>query len=261
MRFATGNLLVASGWPNETTEIIHNGRIFVVLPQVDDKYPAVSLRLNQGESYSSGYRQVSRFLSALCWAQYGDAFSIFSFSGSNRGYGQMGGFKRNAQNFMPYFANGNFRGRKIIDAQIFWFPALSYWREASWLEKYSPAYAALSYWKSIESCFPKGGKNGREDAVRSAVKELFEEESNGHTLSRFGKIENWRNIENVGKFIYDQIRCPVCHSASNEHAVDPDCWEDSQKYLIYSDFLKCISRHVLINSGTVPLPEMMWRPS
>ena len=173
-------------WPTSVQKLTYRGQAIFVLPQFDDCYPSIVMRLGEGISRRQDAQVlIFNLLSALCWVQGRGALVEYWTSGSMPI--PMAGFARSGINVLTtdYFRVHYLPD--ILDQKTRW--ALSFYREG--LSMRHTPYAFLSFYKIINILHKSGAtqkawiNENVDDAVRHRAKERLQEIRADHNVGLY----------------------------------------------------------------------------
>jgi hypothetical protein len=195
-------------WPTTVQRLTYRGHTVFVLPQFDDFYPSVAVRLGDGLSTRHDAQVlIFNLLSALSWIQ-GRGALVEYWTGGNvpRPYG---GFARSGIGMVTtdYFRFHDLP--QVADQRTRW--ALAFYREG--LSLRNTPYAFLSFYKIINIAYGSGAKqiawinNVVDDAV---------------THGSQTRLQQIRATESdVGRYLYTSGRCAIARAGQGQ-TVDPE---------------------------------------
>jgi Methylamine utilization protein MauJ len=194
-------------WPTSVQKLTYRGQTIFVLPQFDDCYPSIAMRLGEGISTRHDARiLIFNLLSGLCWVQ-GRGALVEYWAGGNMPV-PMGGFTRSGINILltDYFRVHYIPD--IADEKTRW--ALAFYREGLSI-RHTP-YAFLSFYKIINILHKSGKK--QESWIENNI-----DTAAGHGVKE--RLQEIRSKHNVGQYLYESGRCAVAH-AGHGLTVDPE---------------------------------------
>jgi hypothetical protein len=138
-------------WPTSVHKLTFRGRTVFVLPQFDDYYPSIAIRLGEGIGTRDDARVfIFNLLSSLCWVQGRGALVEYWTGGSMPV--PLSGFARSGINVL---LTDHFRSHylpDVTDQKTRW--ALAFYREG--LSIRHVPYAFLSFYKTINILYKAG---------------------------------------------------------------------------------------------------------
>jgi hypothetical protein len=207
------NISTNSFWPITSQKVRWRGVDIWIMPIMKGFYPAVALMVPPGKSRAECEELLMRFLSMLSWVE-------------ERGFMVEGG-GLSGGNLPRPMGRDKERGFSICDEfDLSYFPevtdekamlALALMREGRGLNHVG--YAFLSFYKILETAFPKGAERIIE-WISACI---------AAGLTGFGikealdgiRAQGATTAENIGKHLYESGRCAMAH-ANREPIVDPD---------------------------------------
>jgi len=203
------NILTNSTWPITSQKVRWRGVDIWIMPITKGHYPALAMMVPTGKSRAECEELLMRFLSMLSWVE-GSGYMVDGLGGGN----------------LPRpFGRDKERGFSICDEfDLSYFPdvgdekaqlALALMREGRGLNH--PGYAFLSFYKILETAFPKDAK--RIAWISASIA----------SLTGFGIKESLDGIraqgitspEDIGTHLFQSGRCAMAHGA-RKPIVDPD---------------------------------------
>ena len=207
-----------AGWPTEYKIIEFRGRIFLLIPETDESYPAVAIRLNSRDDWKSIASLIENLLSSISWYKKGGIW-ITDWSG--------GPYPRPIlKDPKTYYLVDNDYPPRHLREPSGWLPdpqeadtrlALALFREALCLKNI--AYKFLSLYKIINLKFPKSKdqKNWINNNLKIVKGEAKE------------RIDELRSIENnIGNYLYKSCRCAVAH-AGLKPTFNPEDYDNKKR--------------------------------
>ena len=194
-------------WPTSVQKLTYRGQNIFVLPQFDDYYPSIVMRLGEGISTRRDAQVlIFNLLSSLCWVQGRGALVEYWTGGSMPI--PMGGFARSGINVLltDYFRIHYIPD--VTDQKTRW--ALAFYREG--LSMRHMPYAFLSFYKIINILYKSGAKQ------TTWINDNVDEAAKPRSREQLNKI---RTNDNVGQYLYELGRCAVAH-AGHGLTVDPE---------------------------------------
>lgn len=214
------NISTDSFWPITSQKVRWRSVDIWIMPIMKGFYPAVALMVPPGKSRAECEELLMRFLSMLSWVEErGFMVEGGGLSGGNLPR-PMGRDKERAFSICDEFDLSYFP--EVTDEKA--MLALALMREGRGLNHVG--YAFLSFYKILETAFPKGA--GR------IIEWISAHIADG--LTDFGIKEALDGIraqgattpESIGKHLYDSGRCAMAH-ANREPIVDPDKPADARR--------------------------------
>jgi hypothetical protein len=195
-------------WPTSVQRLTYRGHTVFVLPQFDDFYPSVAVRLGDGISTRRDAQVlIFNVLSVLSWVE-GRGALVEYWTGSSvpRPYG---GFGRSG---IGLVTTDYFRFHylpEIVDQKTRW--ALAFYREG--LSMRHAPYAFLSFFKIINILHRGGPKQ------TAWINNVIDKAISNRSKTRLQQIRT--NNSDVGQYLYDSGRCAVAHAGWGQ-TVDPE---------------------------------------
>jgi hypothetical protein len=203
------NILTNSTWPINSQKVRWRGVDIWIMPITKGHYPALAMMVPTGKSRAECEELLMRFLSMLSWVE-GNGYMVDGLGGGNlpRPFGRdkERGFSICEEFDLSYFPD-------VTDekAQL----ALALMREGRGLNH--PGYAFLSFYKILETAFPKDTK--RIAWISASIA----------SLTGFGIKEALDGIgaqgittpDDIGTHLFQSGRCAMAHGA-RKPIVDPD---------------------------------------
>ncbi len=211
MKWLTVAVEAKFGWPTEETEIEYLGCKYILKPESDEDSQSVSLLCPAGSDMNAGRLLVSRFLSALSWAEGKGIAELFAV-GSSAGPSRVG--VANTRFVAPKF-KADYLPEPTDDRSLL---ALALFREAQSIN--NAPYAFLGFFKVLNILFRTG--NDQKAWINSNINSIQDYSASKRLL----KLQDLH--EDLGEYLYVQGRCAVAH-AFNDPVADPDKPEDIQR--------------------------------
>jgi len=197
------------GWPTSVQKIVYRGHTIFLLPQFDDYYPSVVVRLGAPRlgTFEEAQILILNLLSVLCWVENRGAL-VDAWTGGNlprpmAGYSRSGvrmilssGFKHH---YLPDVSDKNAR----------W--ALAFYREG--LSMRPTPYAFLSLYKIINMLHKKGPQQ------KAWINANVEAAARHDSKKRLQVLR--QSHSDVGHYLYESGRCAIAH-AGHGTTVDPE---------------------------------------
>ncbi len=219
-----GNWVVACvdpqfAWPTTTQKLIYRNVTVFVLPQFDDYYPSIAVKLGGTiTTFEQAQVLILNLLSALSWVEDRGAL-VEQWTGGNLPR-PMAGFSRSGVRIMitDHFAHHYLPD--VADAQARW--ALAFYREGMAL--HLPSYGFLSFYKII-NIFQANGPN-----QKAWINANIDAAVQRHRLGGAGeRLQQLRAAgTNIGDYLYESGRCAVAH-AGHGPTVDPESPADIKR--------------------------------
>lgn len=181
--------------------------------------------------FLEGYIDVSGYIAGSRPFLYGDHRRVFSDLGQ-------AGTKSFNCNHMPIIEDEKTR------------IALAFWREGLRLTNVHDSYAFLSFYKVIESKFPKSGKKG--EWISEAVDHLSEDAAKRVAELRGEGLD-------VSRHIFDSGRCAVAHASLGAEIVDPDLPADRRRLSSDLVIIRELARTYIRDELRVPTAHSLYR--
>jgi len=198
-------------WPTSVQKITYRGQTVFVLPQFDDYYPSLVVKLGAGlATFEAGQVLILNLLSAMCWVE-GRGALVDQWVGGNLPR-PMAGFSQSGIHLMM---TDHFRCHylpDVIDQQTRW--ALAFYREG--LSIHQVSYAFLSFYKIINILHDGGAK--QKAWINANVNAAT---ANDHVGSNQRLQELRAAGTDVGEYLYESGRCAVAHAGQGP-TVDPE---------------------------------------
>lgn len=198
-------------WPQEEMEIAFDGRSIRIRPGTDTRRADIAVEYGSGESLEDAVCIGNAFLSQLSW-QTKMPIRVDQYCGAS--FPMSGISKLHSQHISSHFKL-DFRPLPKTKRQRL---ALALFREAQGNK--SVPYAVLGFYKIIKLLFPNDKKGQLQmEWIRNNVKDIkdFRAKSRLKELADSG--------EEVGKYIYVDVRCAIAH-ANQAPTVNPDDSKD-----------------------------------
>jgi len=202
-------------WPTSVQRLVYRDQTIFVLPQFDDFYPSVVLRLGNGiNTFEDAQVLILNLLSAMCWVD-GKGAVVRYWTGGNLPK-PMGGFSRSGigivltENFQHHYLPD------VTDQNARW--ALAFYREG--LSIRQTPYAFLSFYKIINILHNSGAKQKAwiNDHVDAAAKH--------DSMERLQVLR--KSYTDVGQYLYESGRCAVAHAGQGP-TIDPENPDDLKR--------------------------------
>jgi hypothetical protein len=203
------NILTTSTWPITSQKVRWRGGDIWIMPITKGHYPALAMMVPTGKSRAECEELLMRLLSMLSWVE-GSGYMVDGLGGGSlpRPFGRdkERGFSICDEFDLSYFPD-------VVDekAQL----ALALMREGRGLNH--PGYAFLSFYKILETAFPKDAR--RIAWISASIA----------SLTGFGireaidgiRAQGITSPEDIGTHLFQSGRCAMAHGA-RKPIVDPD---------------------------------------
>ncbi len=198
-------------WPTSTQKIIYRGQTIFVLPQFDDYYPSLVVRLGAGlNNFEQAQVLILNLLSVLCWVDNEGAL-VDQWTGGNLPR-PMAGFSKSGIRLLltPHFSH--YYLPDVQDQRARW--ALAFYREG--LAMRQVAYAFLSFYKIVNILHHTG------PAQKTWINTHITTATAQHRSNASQRLQQLStNVTDVGQYLYESGRCAVAH-AGHGPTVDPE---------------------------------------
>jgi hypothetical protein len=195
-------------WPTFVQRLTYRGHTVYVLPQFDDHYPSVVVRLGEGMSTRRDAQVlIFNLLSVLSWVEGRGALVEYWTGGSVPN--PYSGFSRSG---ISMVMTDHFRFHylpEIADQKTRW--ALAFYREG--LSMRHTPYAFVSFYKIINVLHRSGPKQ------TVWINNVVDRAVNHTSKARLQQIR--ANNGDVGQYLYASGRCAVAHAGQGQ-TVDPE---------------------------------------
>lgn len=195
-------------WPNKVHELLFSGRVFFLIPPTQHgadqtTFPAIALKLQEGESIEVGAGLTNQLLSAMTWISDKPA-RVDQWGGGSRPYPCLGGTGTILTDrfYMPDLPEPSSEKEKL---------ALGLYREGRSMDH--TVYACLSYFKIINIL------HNHSSAQRAWIKGAVNHLRSPSAIRRLGELN--ATVDDVGKYLYETSRCAIAHAFSSP-LVNPD---------------------------------------
>jgi hypothetical protein len=197
-------------WPTSVQKLTYRGQTIFVLPQFDDCYPSVVVRVGEGISTRQDAQVlIFNFLSALCWVQGRGALVEYWTGGSvpspYRGFARSGIGMMLTDHFRFHYLPD------VADQKTRW--ALAFYREG--LSMRHTPYAFLSFYKIINILHGSGSRQ------KAWINRNIEKAISYKSKARLQAL--CANEINIGKYLYESGRCAIAHAGQGQ----TDLWSFS----------------------------------
>lgn len=200
------NVETSSTWPVNSQKVFFRGREFWIIPLMQKHYPAVAMRLGQGESREDSEVLLMRFLSMLSWVER-SGFAVDGIGGGSlpapMGRADQFGYSICEEFDLSYFPEPEHPKAPL---------ALALMREARGLNH--PGYAFLTFYRVFEVAIPEPQK--RKAWINDQVK-LIKDHLLKEALAEITK----QGVTDVATHIRESRRQAMAH-ANKQPIIDPD---------------------------------------
>lgn len=253
-----GNWVVACvdpqfAWPTTTQKLTYRNVTVFVLPQFEDYYPSIAVKLGGTiTTFEQAQVLILNLLSALSWVEDRGAL-VEQWTGGNLPR-PMAGFSTSGVRIMitDHFAHHYLPD--VADAQARW--ALAFYREGMALHLVS--YGFLSFYKII-NIFQANGPNQRA-WINANIDAAVQRNRLGGASERLQHLRAAGT--NLGDYLYESGRCAVAH-AGHGPTVDPESPADIKRLTEDMPLIKAlaafaIEEHFHIKSRSTVYQEHLY---
>jgi hypothetical protein len=198
-------------WPTSTQKIIYRGHTIFVLPQFDDYYPSLVVRLGAGlNNFEQAQILILNLLSVLCWVD--DQGALVDQWGGGNLPRPMAGFSKSGIRLLltPHFSH--YYLPDVQDQRARW--ALAFYREGSAMRQV--AYAFLSFYKIINILHRSG--NAQKAWINTNIATATAQHRS-HASQRLQQLV--ASGADAGQYLYESGRCAIAHAGQGP-TVDPE---------------------------------------
>jgi hypothetical protein len=241
-----GNWVVANidtsvAWPTTVIHISFRDHTLFLIPGNPDFYPAVALRLSDGEKYHQGQTIIMHFLSTLAWVERRGIAPILWGGGSlpaPYGRGPVGSVVTH-EFYVDYLPDPTAQ-------TVRW--ALAFFREG--LSLNHAAYQFLSFYKIINMIHRKG-----KDQVRWMNDALGQLDS-WEAKKRLAELR--AKCTDIGGYLYKSGRNAVAHAGASP-TVDPENLEEMRRLLSDLPVIRELAAYAIEHEFGVKSHLPVWR--
>lgn len=215
-RWVVANVSGSLFWPTKVQTSPYRGfDIFILPPTREGHFPALAVKLVEGQAETEARKAIMGFLSALCWINSHVGAHVESWTGGSMAYGMVG------------------RGPVTLSAHPFeldYLPdptdpkarlALALCREAAGLN--SATYAVISYFRVFETHF-----QGTSRDIKAWLNAKIGSVTDGCVRDIIDRLTSMNS--DVGAYLYDACRSAAAHGKIGARVIiDPDDPEDERR--------------------------------